>query len=101
MKNVDPAAGPVVPGFAQRRPSAIQTFYSSPINLGPGHMIYTDTAKTPLTFPTGNYAVTGFHGDIVDADHNMVPLSKVYDHRMPRAAKIAVERSMRLPAASY
>merc|ERR1712086_803719 len=30
--------------------------------------------------PDGEYAITSFFGDIVDEQHNAVPLSDVYDH---------------------
>jgi len=57
-----------------------ETFYSQPINLKAGHMIYTEPEKTPLRMPNGTYAITSFFGDIVDEQHNPVPLSEVYDH---------------------
>jgi len=57
-----------------------ETYYSDPISLGPGHMIFTSPSSTPLTLPSGRIGITSFFGDIVDADHQPVPLSKVYDH---------------------
>uniref|UniRef100_A0A6T9LG12 Uncharacterized protein n=1 Tax=Haptolina ericina TaxID=156174 RepID=A0A6T9LG12_9EUKA len=43
-------------------------------------MIYTDPRKTPLLMPNGTYSILSFAGDIVDDQHQPVPLSKVYDH---------------------
>ena len=58
-----------------------QTFYSDPITLGAGRMVFTDSNKTRLKMPSGDYAITYFIGDIVFADtHEPVPLSEVYDH---------------------
>jgi len=58
-----------------------ETFYSDPITLEAGHMVFTDPNKTPLKMPSGEYAITYFIGDIVFADtHQPVPLSEVYDH---------------------
>ena len=54
-----------------------ETYYSDPISLGPGHMIFTSPSSTPLTLPSGRIGITSFFGDIVDADHQPVPLSKV------------------------
>ena len=56
------------------------TYYSQPIELAAGHMIYTDADKTPLVMPNGTYAITSFFGDVVDDSHDPVPLSQVYDH---------------------
>lgn len=56
------------------------TYYSQAIPLKAGHMIYTEPSETPLTMPEGKYAITGFFGDIVDDQHNPVPLNRVYDH---------------------
>ena len=58
-----------------------ETYYSAPITLEAGHMVFTDYAKTRLKMPSGEYAITYFIGDIVFADtHQPVPLSDVYDH---------------------
>lgn len=58
-----------------------QTFFSKPITLEAGHMIFTNPDKTPLKMPSGEYAITYFIGDIVNADTlQPVPLSEVYDH---------------------
>jgi hypothetical protein len=44
-------------------------------------MVFTDSGKTPLKMPSGEYAITYFIGDIVFADtHQPAPLSEVYDH---------------------
>ena len=57
-----------------------ETYYSNPISLKAGHMIFTKPEQTPLTLPSGRIGITSFFGDIVDANHEPVPLSKVYDH---------------------
>ena len=58
-----------------------ETYYSAPITLEAGHMVFTDSGKTPLKMPSGEYAITYFIGDIVFADtHQPAPLSEVYDH---------------------
>merc|ERR1719162_2882056 len=58
-----------------------ETFYSDPITLEAGHMVFTDSTKTPLKMPSGEYAITYFIGDIVFADtHQPALLSEVYDH---------------------
>uniref|UniRef100_A0A6T0BIG8 Uncharacterized protein n=1 Tax=Emiliania huxleyi TaxID=2903 RepID=A0A6T0BIG8_EMIHU len=57
-----------------------EEYFSSGVTLRPGHMIFTNPRKTRLEMPAGRYAITGFWGDIVDADHKPVPLSKIYDH---------------------
>jgi len=57
-----------------------ETYYSQAIPLKAGHMIFTDAKKTPITMPTGEYAILDFIGDIVDDSHQPVPLSDVYDH---------------------
>lgn len=57
-----------------------ETYYSQPIPLKAGHMIFTKPERTPLKMPSGKYAITSFFGDIVDDAHQPVPLSTVYDH---------------------
>jgi len=58
-----------------------ETYYSDPIRLEAGHMIFTDIERTPLAMPEGAYFVTEFFGDIVDADtHEPSPLDALYDH---------------------
>ena len=58
-----------------------ETYYSAPITLEAGHMVFTDSGKTPLKMPSGEYAITYFIGDIVFADtHQPALLSEVYDH---------------------
>ena len=54
-----------------------ETYYSDPITLAAGHMIYTNPHHTPLKMPNGTYSIVSFFGDIVDAAHQPVPLSKV------------------------
>jgi len=57
------------------------TYYSEPITLKAGHMIFTNPQKTPLKMPTGKYAITHFFGDIVYNDTlTSVPLEEVYTH---------------------
>eukprot|EP00939_MAST-03C_sp_MAST-3C-sp1_P004117 g4117.t1 len=57
------------------------TYYTDPLTLKNGHMIYTQMENTPVTMPTGSYALTGFFGEIVDAENNVsVPLSTLYTH---------------------
>merc|ERR1712216_633902 len=53
---------------------------SKAIPLAPGQMVYTQPQKTPITMPTGKYALTSFRGEIVDSENKSVPLSEVYDH---------------------
>lgn len=56
-----------------------ETYYSDPIRLEAGHMIFTDIERTPLAMPKGAYFVTEFFGDIVDADtHEPSPLDALY-----------------------
>ena len=50
-----------------------QTYFGAPMQLGPGHMIFTNPLHTPLKMPIGKYAILGFTGDIVD--ENQGPLS--------------------------
>ena len=58
-----------------------RTFYSDPIELKAGHMVFTNPRETKLKMPTGRYMLTYFIGDIVDADTKQpVPLSQLYDH---------------------
>jgi len=57
-----------------------QTYVSEFFELKNGHMIFTKTEKTPVDMPLGDYAITGFFGEIVDENNNSVPLSTVYTH---------------------
>ena len=57
-----------------------QTYYGAPMQLGAGHMIFTNPLHTPLKMPIGKYAILGFTGDIVDENHEPVPLDSAYDH---------------------
>ena len=69
------------------------TYWSTPMDLSPGEMIYTDTTETPIDMPDAGktgYAIVGFSGEIVDENGVSVPLSKVYDHHW-----IAVQKSHR------
>jgi hypothetical protein len=79
---------PLAPGQAN------YIFPSSPI-LGtagtcftdgsPLQVVFTDPNETPLAFPTeGMYAITGFKGEIVDANNQSVPLSTVRHSDMSR-----------------
>ena len=43
-----------------------ETYYSNPISLKAGHMIFTKPEQTPLTLPSGRIGITSFFGDIVD-----------------------------------
>ena len=57
------------------------TYYSDPITLAAGEMVFTSPQTTELKMPNGSYAITRFIGDIVYADTKQpVPLSEVYDH---------------------
>ena len=57
-----------------------QTYFGAPMQLGAGHMIFTNPLHTPLKMPIGKYAILGFTGDIVDENHEPVPLDSAYDH---------------------
>lgn len=74
-------ASAVLTGVAGSYTVQQATYYSAPITLEAGHMVFTDSDKTRLKMPEGEYAITYFIGDIVFADtHQPVPLSEVYDH---------------------
>ena len=56
------------------------TYYSDPISLLPGEVVFTDPARTRIELPEGDNCLTGVSADIVDAAHEPVPLDEVYMH---------------------
>lgn len=68
-----------------------ETYWSTPMDLSPGEMVFTETSDTPIEMPdpgTTGYAIVGFSGEIVDENGASVPLSEVYDHHW-----VAVQKS--------
>ena len=65
-----------------------KSFISQTFPLLPGQMVFTKARRTPITMPTGRYAVLAFSGDIGKRDPNnssayiAAPLTEVYgiDH---------------------
>ena len=61
-----------------------KSYISQPFPLLPGQMVFTKARKTPITMPTGRYAVLSFAGDIAKKDPNNssayvgAPLTEVY-----------------------
>lgn len=61
-----------------------KSFISQPFPLLPGQMVFTKAQRTPITMPTGNYAVLAFSGDIGKRDpknssaYIAAPLTEVY-----------------------
>jgi hypothetical protein len=59
------------------------TFLSIPMDLEDGEMIFTPQETTKMQMPSAGlfgYAILGFHGEIVDANNESAPLSRIYDH---------------------
>lgn len=56
------------------------TYLSAKMSLAPGEMVFTPIHKTPITMPSGRYAILNFSGEIVDKDEQSVPLDVVYNH---------------------
>lgn len=56
------------------------TYRSQALPLNPGQVVFTKPADTPMPMPNGTYAILGFKGEVVDDNHDSVPLSTVYDH---------------------
>eukprot|EP00929_Paragymnodinium_shiwhaense_P001995 TRINITY_DN102193_c0_g1_i1.p1 TRINITY_DN102193_c0_g1~~TRINITY_DN102193_c0_g1_i1.p1 ORF type:complete len:483 (+),score=103.31 TRINITY_DN102193_c0_g1_i1:75-1523(+) len=60
-------------------------FYSQPLPLLPGQMLFSNPAKTRVPHPTeANFAVLGIRGDVAkelpDGSRVAAPLDEVYDH---------------------
>eukprot|EP00041_Stephanoeca_diplocostata_P042109 m.10234 g.10234 ORF g.10234 m.10234 type:complete len:656 (+) comp7283_c0_seq1:177-2144(+) len=57
------------------------TFFSTPLPLAPGDVVWTFPDLTPIPMPKGKYAVLGqANSEIVDCENNSIPLSHVYNH---------------------
>lgn len=61
-----------------------KSYVSQPFPLLPGQMLFTKVQRTPITMPTGRYAVLAFMGDIGKRDpknssaYIAAPLTEVY-----------------------
>lgn len=53
-------ASAVLTGVAGSYTVQQATYYSAPITLEAGHMVFTDSDKTRLKMPEGEYAITYF-----------------------------------------
>ena len=56
------------------------TYLSPPMPLKPGQVVFTNPGETPLTMPAAGSKITGFTGEVVDAQNRSIPLTLVYDH---------------------
>ena len=58
-------------------PPTETTFYSEPFVLAPGE-VFKDWY--PIEFPEGHLGIRSFNAELVDEDHNPVPLNEAYLH---------------------
>ena len=57
-----------------------ETLVTQSYYLADGELIFTDFNDTIVPMPTGDYAVLGFTGEMVDCNNLSVPLDVLYNH---------------------
>ena len=57
-----------------------ETLHSQAYYLADGDLIFTEFQDTPIPMPSGDYAVLGFGGEMVDCNNVSVPLDVIYNH---------------------